>query len=582
VGGSGTGAAAAPFVFSPCCSWDTSNFSYNPYNTTNIAGAMNDFVTMPLAIQKYPSLTDYIPQLASSWKASGRKLTVNLNPKARWEDGTKVTSKDVYDTVLLNGLNGGAAWSDITGVKIVDDTSLAFTLRKGQPVALAENDILGGTYPVASSVYGKFVTAQVEKDVPAYYAEYNSDPDKAAKMAAYKRNGAAFQKLAAFDPKKLTGDGPFKLTAASGAEAKLVKSNSFWLADKIKVPGITFDNMSNEQIYPQLFAGSLDLSTVYLTPPLTKKWQETSGAHTAVPQSFGYVLGFNNARYPLNITAVRRALAYVIPRKAMTDAAFGTAEGGGAVWQQYQTGLSEPKNTASLTPAQLKKLNAYNPDKAKATELLKGVGFTQKAGQWYTPKGKRFTLSLEANSATSNVVTSFTSAAKALSGFGIKSDVDATSGAQLSADEMNGNFQIGQYSPNGNTSLQMLSSMLHDNNFQTSGNYTGKKGMGFGPTADVPGQGTVNVATTIYNQARSTGPGAKQNKLTWDWARLVNQQVPYILYATKRYQFEFTDTHYTNWPPLNSGTSRAWDMMGNIGFGTGLLYAMEQGYIEPK
>jgi len=581
-GNSGNTKNAKPLVFAPCCSWDTSNFSYNPYNTTTIANAMHNWVYLPLAIQKYPSLTDYVPQIAESWKASGSTLTVNINPQAKWQDGTKVTSKDLYNTMMLQGLNGAAAWNDISGVKVVNDSTVAFTLRKNEPVALAENDILANTYVLPSSVYGKYVTKQVEKDVPAYFKVLNTNPDKAAKMPEAKRNGKAFQKMASFDPKKLLGNGPFKLDAATGAEAKLTKWDGFWMADKIKVPAMTFNNMSNQQIYPQLFAGALDFTNVYLSPPLLKKQQAAKGAKLALPPAFGFVLSFNNAKYPLNMTAVRQALAYVIPRDAMTAAAYGKDKGAGGVAQPLLTGLSPQKNETFLTQEQRAKLNPYKLDKAKATSLLKGAGFTQKGGQWYDPKGKRFTLTFEADSSTSDIVTSFTSATKALTAFGIKSDVNATSGAQKSADQANGNFEVGSNFVSGSTPLLELSAMLHDANFQTSGNYAGKKGMGFGPTEDVPGLGKVNVATKIYSQSRTVGPGKKMNELTWDWAQLVNKQVPYIWYATKVYQFSYSDSRYTNWPPQDAdGSSAIWDMIGANTSG-GLLYAMEQGYIQPK
>lgn len=583
--GSGTvaaGANAAPLTYSPCCSWPTATYSYNPWNVNTAATALADFVDMRLAVQEYPSVTKYDPQLASSWDVSGQTLTVHLQTQAKWQDGTPVTSKDVYDTVILNGLNGAAEWNDITGVKIVDNETLAFTLRPSEPVALAENDILANTVVYPASVYGKFVTPQVQQDVPAYYAVYNTDPNKAATMAEATRDAAVFKQVASLSPKTELSDGPFTLSGMTATEAALVKSSSFFWADKIKVPKITFTNDANQTIYPQLFANNADYSNVYLSPPLLKRWQSTTGSGLATPQAFGFALAFNSQVYPLNLTAVRQALAYVIPRGEMTAAAYGTGKGAGGVAQPTLTGFSPQQIQTYLTKSQVSQLNPYDPSTSKATQLLQGAGFTQKGGQWYTPKGQRFTLTFEANSDTSDIVTSFTSATKALTAFGIKSDVNATSGAQLSADELNGNFQVAGYFPSGATPLLALSSMLHDQNFQTSGNYAGKKGMGFGPTADVPGLGTVPVATTIFNQSRTVGPGTKLNELTWDWAQLVNQQVPYIWYATKVYQLSYSTSRYTDWPSVGSdGTSTLWNMISN-NQNAGFVYSMEQGYIQPK
>lgn len=574
-----TGASSAsPLKYTVCCA-PGPTVSYNPWSTN--AATISDFVYLRLAVQKYPSLTDYAPQLAASWSASGGSLTVNLQKQAKWQDGTRVTSKDLYDTVLLNGLNGSSVWNDITGLKIVNEKTVAFQLRPGQPVALAENDILANTIVYPSSVYGSFVTPQLEKDVPAYYAVYDSDPAKAVTMPEYARNNATFKQLAAVNPSRMMGDGPFKLEGTNGPQSKLVKWDGFWLADKIRVPGITLTHASNAEIYPQLLSGNVDYSNATMPPNVLQRWKTTPGAKLATPQANGFVIGFNNALYPLNLTAVRQAIAYALPRKTMVEAAYGTGSGAGGVWQQYMTGLTPQQNETFLTKKQLSSLNPYALNTAKASKLLTGAGFTQRGGQWYTPKGQQFTLSFEVQSDTSDIVTSFTSAAKALTAFGIKSDVNATSGAQMTADEQNGNFQVAAFFPNGVTPLQTLSAMLHDNNFQTSGNYAGKRGIGFGPTADAPGQGNVDVATTIYGQSRNVGPGSKMNELTWSWAQLVNRDVPYLWYATKVRQISFSTSHYTNWPEVGSdGTSAMWNLIGN-NQQAGVVYAMENGYILP-
>lgn len=196
---------------------------------------------------------------------------------------------------------------------------------------------------------------------------------------------------------------------------------------------------------------------------------------------------------------------------------------------------------------------------------------------------KPFTLTFNANSDTSDIVTSFTSAAKALTAFGIKSDVNATSGAQQSANQLNGNFDIGMNFVSGNNPLGMYQQMMGSaNNYPSLGNYGGKRGMGVGPKATIPGLGNVNVSATLDAQARNTAPDQKMKDLTWDWAQFVNQQVPYIWYATKVYQFSYSSKNYTNWPPKDAqGSSPLWDIVG-ANTSAGILLAMEQGYIVPK
>ena len=579
-GGSNSAGDSSKFLkFSPCCSWNTT-WSFNRYNVNGL-GIVDNYVNLPLAIQKAPSLTEYVPQLADSWKPEGRKLTVHIREAAKWEDGTPVTSKDVYDTAILDALRGDGFWNDITKIETPDEHTVVYTLKDGQPMALAQADLFGMiTYP--SSVYGKFVTDQVEKDVFAYWTAFQKDPDKAAKMPEFKRMGAQFKKLAAYKVDKVIGNGPFKLENITTKEAKMPKSDTFWDADKIKFGGLDYLNGANETIYPQLFSGGADFSNVYLPPPILKRWTSTPDSNTALPLAFGFVMGFNSHEYPLNMTEVRQALTYVIPRQQISNAAYGTTDGAGGTWKEVNTGISPSLEKLYLPQDKIDQLNKYPVDPAKATQLLESKGFTKKGGQWMTPKGKPFTLTFTANSGTSDIVTSFNSAAKALTAFGIKSDLNATSGAQQDADQHNGDFDIGMFFVGGTNPLGMYNAILHDQNYTGSGNYAGKRGIGFGPTANVPGLGNVNVPNTILKQSKEVAPGPDMNAAVWNWAQLVNEQVPYIWYATKVYQFSYSTKEFGNWPPKDqNGTSELWDIIGN-NTGAGMSLAFQQGYVVPK
>jgi DNA-binding transcriptional regulator YhcF (GntR family) len=90
----------------------------------------------------------------------------------------------------------------------------------------------------------------------------------------------------------------------------------------------------------------------------------------------------------------------------------------------------------------------------------------------------------------------------------------------------------------------------------------GDHGTGFGPKMNVPGLGKVDIPSTIDQQAEQVGPGTQMKQLVWDWPRLVNQQVPYLTYATKVYQFPHSSQRFTNWPPMNAqGTSPLWNIL---------------------
>ncbi len=583
-GASGGGGSGQYLKWDPCCSWGTT-WSLNAYNPLALTIG-EGLVQLPLAVENVPSLTSFTPQLASSWTSSGNTLTIHLRSGVKWEDGKPVTSTDVYDTIVLDGTNATAGWLYIADVAKPNPNEVVITTRPGTNVALLEDQLFAATI-LPSSVYGQFVTATLKADDVAYYAKDFKDPAAAQKMPQYTAMQAAFKKLSAYNVPKMIGDGPFQLKAVNTAEALLVKSPSFYAASSIKIPGIDYLNDQNQSIYPLLFSGGADFSNVYMSPSILKRWQSTSGSNTAIPQGFTFNLVFNSHVYPLNITAVRQAIAYLIPRANMVAAAYGgsSIKDRGGVLNTVPDGLPTYLNPLYLTPSQISSLNTYPVNPAKATSLLQGAGFHKSGSKWMMPNGKPFTLSFLVNNATSDIVSSFDSAASALTSFGIQSSLNATQGTIVTEDTEKGNFElsmalVGGPGPLYNNFDQLLGSIQ---NFESLGNYSGDHGIGFGPKMNVPGLGNIDVPSTLDQQAEQVGPGTQMKQLVWDWARLVNQQMPYLTYATKVYQFPHSSQRFTNWPPMDAqGTSPLWNILGQGNMTQGLTLMLEQGYIQPK
>jgi peptide/nickel transport system substrate-binding protein len=588
-GGGGADGTAAYLKWDPCCSWGTT-WSLNEYSPVALTIG-EGLVQLPLAVENDPSLTSYTPQLASSWTVSGDTLTIHLRPGVNWSNGKPVTSTDVYDTILLNGLGGTSSlgnggWLYISNLTAPNPHEVAVTTRPGTDMALLESELFPQTI-VPASTYGQFVSSSVKQDDLAYWAKDYKDPAGAGKMAQYAAMKAVFKKLSALSVPKVIGDGPFTLKAINTAEALLVKWPGFYDAAKVHIPGIDYLNDQNQAIYPKLFSDAADFSNVYMSPAILKRWQSTSGSNTAIPRGFTFSLVFNSHAYPLNMTAVRQAIAYVIPRANMVSSAYGGASIGdrGGVLNQYPDGLPTYLNPLYLTPSEISQLNTYPVNHAKATSLLQSAGFHKRGSAWIMPNGKAFTLTFLVNSATSDIVSSFDQAATALTAFGIHSSLDATQGTTQANDVFSGNFQLsmdlqGGPNPLYNNFDQLLGSIT---NFENLGDYSGDRGLGFGPTMNVPGLGKVDIPATIDQESETVGPGPKMNKLVWDWARLVNQQLPFITYATKVYQFPYSSQNFTDWPPVNSqGTSPMWNVLGQGNMTQELTVMLEDGYIRAK
>jgi peptide/nickel transport system substrate-binding protein len=580
-------ASSAPyFNIGECCGWG-SLWSFNPFNS-DWPGQLNDLVYLPLAVQVPPSMTGFVPELATSWQAQGDNLVVHLRSGVKWQDGSAFTSTDVLDTALLEGTEGNFNWTDFTNVTAPSPNEVIFTARPGVPMATLEQGVLGQEiYP--SSVYGQFVTPNLDQQEVAYYNEAAKNQAAAGSSAAGKAMSALFSKLVEYSPKTLVGDGPFQLVNMTSGEIKLIKWDGFFEASQIHQPGIVFRNgSSNSLVYPWLISDTTDFSNAFLPPTIVSQLKSSRDWHIAIANSFEFNLLFNNQRYPFNMAKVRQAIAYVLPRATMVRTTYGTVDPDAAV-EPHPDGLSPWLEGTYLTPAQIKQLNTYPLDPAKATALLKSAGFHLSGGNWVTPKGKPFTLDIYIQSAATDVVESMEVAVNALDSFGIQTTLTAIPGSEILPDLEQGIADMSWVTTINLDPLLEFADVLGRDapgggyNFPVLGQYAGDKGLGFGPVADVPGLGKVNVPNTIDTEAATVGPGKEMDQLVWDWARLVNQQVPYIQWENKLHQYAFSTARYTDWPPLGSNgqATALWNDLSYSG-NPGLLLMMEGGYIRPR
>lgn len=565
-----------PYQFGICCSWGTS-WVYNRY-TSYFPGFADGFVYQPLAVHQPPKLTDFKPALADKWTTKDHKITVHIEDGQKWENGKPVTSADLINTMMLDATQGSALMNDISDAEADGKDKITVTVRKDIPTDLALVDLLG-LRPLPKSQFGKFVSADLKKEIFKYYDEYAKDPDKADDSTAKKKMDKAFKKLSKFKPKKMIGNGPFKLESMNTQKAKLKKSKTYVAADKVRIPELVYVNgQENQVLYSFLTAKKLDFSNVYLPGPIAKKLSNIDGYHAALPPAFEFAMYFNSHSGPTSKKAVRQALAYVMDRDKMAKAAYGTVNPGGEA-EKHPDGLLPALDKQYLSKDQISQLNQYKPDKDKATKLLKEAGYKKANGKWMTPKGKQFTLTMLANKATSDIITSFKSAASDLTDFGIKTEVRAVPGSKVDHDLHKGDFEITQGFPNNPNPLKAFNDIIgRDNNFSVSGTNKGEPGLGYGPKVKIPGQGKINVPQTLGKQSRTVGPGKKMNKLTWSWAQAVNEDLPYLQYANKTYQFSYMTTNYTNYP---DDDSPLWDMISSS-MNDGFVRALRQGYIEPK
>ncbi len=574
--------------------WGTS-WTNNGYATNYAMAGMPMYVNLPLAVQMQPS-GKYVPQLAKSWKIVGSQLQVMLQPGAKWQNGAPVTSQDVVNSYML-GATVGWPWPGVaTGITAPNKQEVVFQLRKyipGSTSPMSAQTALFSilqNYVFPSSVYGKFATAKLKSEVGTYVRTLPTKAGAApsnANSSAHNFMIQAGQTLMAFNPSTLVGDGPFKLQGITTEQINLVRWPGYFGASKIHVPQIiAWNDASNNAATTQMFAGKMDYGWPGLTGGIVNRWKATANHHySAIPTTAGEAFYFNNQSYPLSLVKVRQALAYLIDRRSLTFANNGFMKD---IVNTYPTGLPHGLRTIYLgsTPAQMQKLgfNDYAQNAAKAKQILLSLHFTNRNGTWYTPKGKPFTISVITPAGWTGPQLAGSNLASQLNAFGIKTVASAVEQPGYWSQLLQGNFQMawnwtGFFNAFPIPSLE--SSLVAQNygvpNAAASSPTGATVGMGFGPKVNIPGIGYTNLAESLTAAGYVSDP-AKVRQLVLDYAKLVNQYVPFLAYSTKSSETYWSSAHYTDWPPLSNKT--LWDAAGSNPSGALLLMMME-GYVRP-
>lgn len=566
-------ASAHPFVWANTGSFAGANYNY--FGSSYLGPT--DLLLLPLAEPTAGGLDTLIPEVASSWKLAGRQLTVDVRPHMLWQNHTPVTTKDVLDSVILAGVDGNALWDNVSAVSAAGSGKVKFTIVPGASPKVVENIILS-MYVVPASQYGQFVTPGLLKTVETYYQLLRTNPNAASKSSASKAIQGVLTKVIDYKPSTLLADGPFRLKSFTTSTELMVKSPTFFDAKKIHVTRMIWEGITDADNEAGVTSGngSITMDLAGLPYAIYAKAMHVNGEQIHFAGSFGQqAMAFNNRKYPFSLKAVRQAIAYVVHRPALITL------GGDKLAYKYVPRpdlVYGPTQFRYLTKAQLDSLNPYNYNPSKAASLLESVGFKKVNGTWMMPNGKPFKTTIISPNFTDDEFV-YKTFADWLTAFGIPTQEDVLDSTTSDADEVNGDFEmISEYSAVLDP-LQLIDGLLGSaNNFVTSGPNHGQPGLGFGPVMNVPGLGKVNVPATLDHEAYGAAPGKQMKKLTFDWARLVNQQLPVLSWGDRTHPIAVSTVEFKDWP---KSSSVLWADIGTYESG-GLLDMLEAGYVRPR
>ncbi|MFD2052156.1 ABC transporter substrate-binding protein [Mesorhizobium calcicola] len=270
-----------------------------------------------------------IPAIATSWEFSkdGKELTFKLDPKAKFQDGTAVTSADVKASFerILDEKTGAAARANFLSIASIDTPDVATVVfhlsQPDAPILTAMSDVNAAIVPASEIKAGSIGT-------------------------------------------KALGSGPFKLDKWDPNAKEVLSANKDWAGGPTGVDGIEISVLPDEAaILAAMRTKQIDFAL--LNDPLvaTLVPKEASLQLNRVPVLAYHVLQLNPSRKPMTELKVRQAISCAVDRQEVLDTA----------------SLGEGKVTGPLTIPALatdpSQLFCYKRDVEKAKKLMSEAGY---------------------------------------------------------------------------------------------------------------------------------------------------------------------------------------------------------------
>ncbi len=318
----------------------------------------------------YPTLFFYstyydtwIPYLASGYRwVDEVTIEVKLRPEARWWDGRPITADDVKFTFDLGKEYSIAwvtpLWDYLEAVEVVTPDTIRIVLKRENLNYFALFDALHGVL-----ILPKHRWEQLKKEYgPRLATEFRDD-----------------------DPTKIVGGGPYRLYTWSEDIWYYERVDNWWGRDIFGLPTPKYiahrtfkDNPAAALAFE---AGEYDAAGHFFAK-IWEMWtvkglaRRTYFANPPYYLHSGIVLLYIRWRYPLNNTAVRRAIAHAVPYQDLVSKAYFN----------YSI-VASPSFIMHEFPAYAKWIDqsvvekyGYTYDLEKAKRILDEAGITDKDG----------------------------------------------------------------------------------------------------------------------------------------------------------------------------------------------------------
>ncbi len=308
-------------------------------------------LTFETLVQINPIDGSIAPGLADRYELApdGVTYTFDLNPDARWHDGTDLTANDVlFSFDYANSDEGIYAYrsdfqSEVESYRAVDDDTVEIVTTG--PIASFLYDVPGTVYVMPRHLW---------EEVP--FANWQNDP------------GSTGQ-----DPARVIGTGPFRFQEwVQNDHVTLVRNDEYW--DPQATPVIDeyrYRVLPDENTLVQaLIAGEIDVFE-NIPPAQVEDVRNSGNADVLSQPSLGFNWYAPNHQLPIfQEVEVRQALLHALDRQLIADEIYlGFAEVANG---------TQPVLSPSYAPDQIETVYDFDPDRAR--ELLEQAGWSDSDG----------------------------------------------------------------------------------------------------------------------------------------------------------------------------------------------------------
>lgn len=389
-------------------------------------GIYGDLINPPSAYWQWDAKQwEYVLGESHELDAASKSFTLKIKSGLKWSDGKPLTSQDYLTTFYCQFIRRTTLWNFVKTIEAPDETTVKITFA--EPPSVIERYILKSKI-ISTATFGEWA----DKAKALVDAGKTMDDPEGVTL------GTDF---GLFSPEAIIASGPYNIEydTMSNTQITLVKNASGFAADKVKFAKIVVYNGETTEVTPLVQSKAVDYATHGFPPAAATAFQSAGFRILKPPVYSGPALLMNLAKLTeFGDVRARQALAHVIDRTTVGTVAMGDS-GKGVV---SMAGFSDVQVPDWISTEDQAKLNKYDLDLEKASQLLTDAGWKKAGDAWQKPDGKPAEYEIQFPQTYADWSAAGTNVAEQLTKFGIKVVARGLDDKQAPIDIDKGNFEL--------------------------------------------------------------------------------------------------------------------------------------------